>query len=417
MSDTIHTKKRSAQYRGPIDSADQNSRIEENYRDLLHLYNKIKIVDSKLAESFERVIKDQMFLGNFVKDLSDRIAALEAAEKRISIHSFSQLDYVSLTGTSFAIGSSELLSFDPYYNAITLPKISGSSVSKLKFFNSSVGQLVPDFFKTKIDNSFVGADSVGSVISTTPVYNAILDDPNKVWKRSIISEESSVSGAQMMFYVKIPSEFTGSTKVNCIKINPYPMYSVDISSIQYTTNPAPVLAESDSWIPLNSTGLYNNVQDAIGKVAPGGWSTLGSDTIYNSGPLIFYFAEKNITAIRIKMNQKNYFKELNKYIYTYGLSDLDIRCDKFLPSGKTILKFTAPQGQMINEITDVEPSIYNVPLSQMSNAFSYRVIYNDSGVYSLSNPGASSSVWVEVTLNMLDDKTSPVLSDLVISYN
>jgi hypothetical protein len=140
--------------------------------------------------------------------------------------------------------------------------------------------------------------------------------------------------------------------------------------------------------------------------------------VHSSGPLSFYFAEKEITAIRVKMVQRNYFKELDKYIYTYGLSDLDIRYDKFLPSGKTIVKFTAPEGELIEEITDVEPFIYNVPLSQMSNAFSYRVIYDDgSGNYSLSNPGSSSQVWIEITLNMLDDKTPPVLSDLLISYN
>lgn len=416
MADTIHTQKRTAQYRGPVSSSDYNSRIEENYRDLLYLYNKIKVIDSKLAQSFERVIKDQAFLSNTLKDLMDRVSALEAENNKISVHSFSQLDYISLVGTSFAVAATELLSLDPYYNAITLPKVTGSSSSKLKFFNSSVGQIVPDFFKTVVENSFVGVDSSGSVVSTTPTYNAILDDPNKVWKRSIISQEPSVSGAQMMFYAKIPSEFTGSTKVNSIKLNPYPLYSVDISSIEYTLTKNPSLNSSDTWIPLNNMGLYNNTQDAIGKVAPGGWITSGADTIYNSGPLAFYFADKEITAIRVKMNQRNYFKELDQYIYTYGLADFDVRYDKYLPSGKTIFKFSAPQGELINEVTAVDPLIYNVPLSQMSQAFSYRVIYDDAGIYSLNNPGASSHVWIEVTLNMLEDKTPPVLSDLVISY-
>jgi hypothetical protein len=417
MTEPINTQKRSVQYRGPVSSSDYNSRIEENYRDLLHLYNKTDIIDSKLSQSFERVIKDQLFLGNIIKDLSDRIKALESQGNKISIHSFSQLDYVNLIGTSFSVSSNDLLYLDPYYNTITLPRISGSSTSKLKFFNSSIGQIVPDFFKTNIENNFAGVDSAQSVINTTPTYNSILDDPNKVWKRNIISSEALPAGAQMMFYVKIPVEFTGSTKANCIKFNPYPMYSVDIASVEYTTTENPTLTQSDLWIPLNSNGLYNNVSDAIGAVAPGGWSIVGSDSIYNSGPLAFYFAEKNITAIRIKMNQKNYFKELDKYIYSYGLSDLDIRYDKFLPTGKTIIKFSAPQGQIIEEITDVEPMIYNVPLSRVSEAFSYRVIYEDAGTYTLNNPGASNDVWIEVTLNMTEDKTPPVLSDLVISYN
>lgn len=418
MSDAINTQKRSIQYRGPVDSADYNLRIEENYKDLVYLYNKLSIIDSKLAQSFERVIKDQAFIGSIINDLLDRVAALEAENKKISIYSFSQLDYINFVGTSFAISSTDLLSLDPYYNVITLPKVTGSSTSKLKFFNSSVGQIVPDFFKTYIQNNYTGVDVSGNIVNTNPTYNSILDDPNKVWKRNVISNEASVAGAQMMFYVKVPTEFTGSMKTNCIKLNPYPMYSVDISAIEYTTVQNPTLTESDGWTPLNSSSLYNGVVQAIGKVAPGGWVTLGADTIYNSGPLSFYFAEKEITAIRIKMVQRNYFKELDKYVYTYGLSDLDIRYDKFLPSGKTIVKFTPPEGQLIEEITDVEPFIYNVPLSQMSSAFSYRVIYDDgSGNYTLTNPGASSHAWIEITLNMLEDKTPPVLSDLLISYN
>jgi hypothetical protein len=114
------------------------------------------------------------------------------------------------------------------------------------------------------------------------------------------------------------------------------------------------------------------------------------------------------------MNQRNYFKENGSYIYTYGLSNLDIRYDKFLPSGKTMIRFDAPTGKLIDAVVNVAPVIYNVPNSLLSTAFSYRVIYKDGENYTLDNPGASASVWVEVTLNMLEDYTPPVLSDLKI---
>jgi hypothetical protein len=117
------------------------------------------------------------------------------------------------------------------------------------------------------------------------------------------------------------------------------------------------------------------------------------------------------------MRQKNYLIENNKYIYTYGLSDLDIRYDKFLPTGRMIFKFDAPEGQTISSITSVTPKIYNVSPSLLSQAFSHRVIYNDGSIYTLDNPGSSNSVWIEVTLNQLPDGTAPVLSDLVVNYN
>lgn len=418
MTEIINTKKRDYQYNGPVNSSDYNSRIEENYKDLVYLYNRANIIDTKLSQAFERVIKDQKFLSTAIKDLEDRIQALESATNTISIHSFSQLDYASFVGTSFAIAGTELLTFDPIYNVITLPKILSSSYSKLKFGSPTTGQIVPDFFKARIDNSLAGVDSSGAVVDSTPIYNAILDFPDKVWKRNVIVESLSATGAQMMVYIAAPAEATGSLKANMIKLNPYPAFGVDIISIEYTQASNPTLSDSDGWKPLNYKGLYNNTSDAIGKVPPGGWQTIGSDTITNAGPTAFVFPDTDLTAVRIKMRQRTAFGELSKYIYTYGLSDFDIRYDKYMPTGKMIIKFTPPNGDMISDIINVTPKIYNVPLSLISSAFSYRVIYSDGdgGVFTLSNPGLSSEVWIEVTLNMLDDKTAPVLSDLIIQY-
>jgi hypothetical protein len=417
MSEIIKSQKRNIQYNGVVDSSDYNRRIEENYDDLVNLYNKVNIIDSKLAQAFERVIKDQAFLVNSIYDLEDRVSALEQGYNVMSIHSYSQVDYGSFLGTQFSISSTEVLSFDPYYNVVTLPVISTSSTSKVKFFSNSAGQIIPDYFKTAVQNSYSGVDSSGSVVDTTPTYYCILDDPNKVWKRNIISQSANSAGAQMMFYVKIPVEYTGTTKTNCIKLNPYPMKATDIYSIEYTTKASPNLTDSDGWTALNYNNLYDGLPNAIGKVPPGGWYELGSDTIRNSGPLCFYFGDLDITAIRIKMNQKNYLKENGSYIYTYGLSNLDIRHDKFLTSGKMIFKFDAPTGKLIDTVASVSPVIYNVPNSLLSTAFSYRVIYKDGDIYTLDNPGASSSVWIEVTLNMLEDYTPPVLSDLKIQYS
>lgn len=416
MADIIRTQKRDYKYNGPVSSSDYNARVQENYDDLVYLYNKASGLDFKLKKAFERVLKDHISLSNALKDIEDRLEALEATENRLSIYSFSQMDYTSFVGTSFAISGTELLSFDPHYNIITLPKVSNGSYSKLKFNNSIGGQLVPEFFKSLIDNIYNGVDSSGAVIESSPVYNAVLDDPEKVWSRTIVANSANVSGAQMMLYVRVPSEVAGSVKTNMIKLNPYPAFGSDIYSIEYTSKQNPSLSESDGWQALNSSALYEDESDAIGKVAPGGWSTLGSDTIYNSGPVAFVFPDKDITAIRIKFHQRNYFVEQNKYIYTYGLSDLDVRYDKYLPTGRTMFKFTPSNGDLINEITNVSPKIFNVPRSLMSQAFSYRVIYESGGLFSLQNPGSSSSVWIEVTLNKLQDGTPPVLSDLIIDY-
>jgi hypothetical protein len=416
MANIINTNKRDYKYNGPVNSSDYNLRVEENYNDLVYLYNKAKLIDLKLASSFERIIKDNVFLSNAITDLENRVSDLESQENKMSINSFSQLDYSSFVDTSFAISGSDLLYFDPIYNYITLPKVRSSSYSHIKVGSPGSGQIVPDYFKAKIDVTFPGVDSSAAVVETTPIYNSFLDSSEKLWYRNIIADTPSAAGAQMMLYVKVPTQISGATKSNCIKFNPYPFFGTDIVLVEYTTKENPTLSQSDGWTPLNVNGLYDGVQDAIGVVPPGGWEVSGSDAIRNSGPLIFYFADKDITALRVKFIQRNYIYESPKYIYTYGLSDMDIRFDKFISSGRMIIKYTPKNGDLINSVTNVTPKIYNIPLSQVDDAFSYRVLYSNGSAFSTSNPGSSTSVWIEITLNMLNDNTPPVLTDLVVDY-
>jgi hypothetical protein len=416
MSEYINTQKRTKQYNGPLNSDDHNARIEENYQDLVYLYNKSNVVDQKLSEAFERVLKDHVFISRYLKDIEDRVKALEGEEGQLSIHSFSQFDSSAIPTGELSISLEESLSYDPIYNVLTLPKIDGSSHSKIKFFTSNNGQIIPDFFETKISNSLPGVDVPGAVVDSTNVYNAILDRSDKFWKRSVITSTTSGFGAQTYVYVKIPAEYTGSKKVNYIKMNPFPAFGVDVLSIEYTTTSDPSLAESDVWYPLNRDRLYDGNPAAIGKVPPGGWTINGSDSILSSSPMAFYFADLEITAIRFVIRQRNYFKENGKFIYTYGLSDLDIRYDKFLPTGRAIFKFDAPEGELISSVTSVSPKIYNISPAVLSEAFSYRVIYRDGSIYTTENPGASNSVWIEITLNQMADGTAPVISDLIVEY-
>lgn len=421
MSEIIHTQKRNYKYNGPVNSSDYNQRIEENYKDLVYLYNKAKKIDLKLGEAFERVVKDNLSLSYAVNDLSDRIAALESNANQVSMSSFSQIDYTNFIGTSFAISGTDLLTFNSNYNYITLPKLSNGSHSKLKFSGSGVGQVVPPSFKSRVEPGTVGVDVSGATVDSTPVYNSILDDINKVWSRTIVSDQASQAGAQMYFYFNVPQDASGSKKVNYLRLSPYPSFGSDIVSIEYTVETNPTLSSSDNWVALNSSGIYDGDSSAIGRVPPGGWSSQGSDTIRNCGPVAFNFAEIEPTAFRIKFRQRNYYVESGKYIYSYGLSDLDVGYNKYLNTGKIIIKYTPSNGDLISAITNVTPKIYNVPENFLSDAFSYKVIYSN-GANSYTDdesqaPGAAASVWVEVTLNKVDDTTPPILTDLIINYD
>lgn len=422
MSDNLSTQKRTNQYGGNYSSSEYNSRVEENYQDLVYLYNKYNIVDKKIHDSFSRVVKDHIFLSQAVEDLKKRLSALEANEKMLSIYHSSQIDNARFSSVqSLVIPAAEQLSFNSIYNYITLPYVSASSFSTLKSFSSEGAQVIPDYIKFKV-SSASGLDSAGALIDTTPPYYCLYDTHDKVWTRSIISDTEDPNGASMYFYIQIPQNVPNQ-KVNNIRFTPFPVNSVDILSIEYTKAKSPSLAPGDGYRPLNEFSLYNDDSNAVGYVPPGGWSrSVNSDTINSSGPLYFNINigqtdNRPITAIRILMRQKNYFKENGKYIYTYGLSDLDIRFDKYMPQGRAFIKYEAPVDSLIFTVDSVTPKIYNVPLSLIDLAFSYRVLYPTSGGgYSETPQGGSSAVWVEVSLSELEDGTVPILSDLIIKY-
>lgn len=419
MSDFLYTKKKPVQYHGPVSSSDFNERIEQNYADLVYLYNKCAVLDKKLAEAVQRVIKENVFLFSALTDLKDRIRSLESINtNQMSIYSRSQIDLSPFVNTGYAIASSSALEYNDFYNEITLPSVSGSSHSKIKFVNPIQGQVLPDFLETRIDPNIAGGDGSSSVIDTTPVQYAFLNSLDKVWRRSVLLQEPNPLGVSMYLYVKIPTSTIGNPISNMISLSPYPSNGVDIVRVEYTSKQNPRLDDSDDYLSLNP-GYYNGQYDALGKVAPGGWSTYGSDAIVNSGPVRFFFPEKTVTAVRVLLRQKNYLKENDTFIYTYGLSDFDIRYEKKLPTGKTFIRFDAPLGKVINQITNVYPKIYNVSQSLISSVFDYRIFYPSGSEYSLNNTGTSNHVFVEVTLNMLDDKNPPVLSDLIIEadYN
>lgn len=417
MSEFIYTQKKPIQYHGPISSTDFNERIEQNYADLVYLYNKYGVLDKKIGEIIERIVKENMFLTSALMDLRDRIRNIESANtNQLSIHKKTQIDLSPFVSTSYAVSAANALEFNDYYNHITLPPVTGSSHSKVKFVNSVKGQIIPDFLKTKIDGNLAGGDGNSALIDTTPVQYAFLNQPDKVWRRNVILNEAHPLGVSMYLYVQVPAGSIGSSLTNCVSLSPYPASGVDVVKIEYTTAPSPSMTDKDGYFPFNNA-LYDGEYDAIGKVPPGGWSTVGSDTIVNSGPLKFYCAEKSITAVRILLRQRNYIKENNAYVYTYGLSDIDIRYDKFISSGKTFIRFDAPTGKTINEVLNVSPKIYNVSQSLLSDTFSHRVFYPSGGTYTLTNPGASNHIFVEASLNMLDDNNPPVLSDLIVEVD
>ncbi len=83
MSEFIYTEKKPVQYHGPLSSTDFNERSEQNYADLVYLYNKYGVLDKKITEIIERVIKENIYLSSALSDLKNRIRVIESINSEL----------------------------------------------------------------------------------------------------------------------------------------------------------------------------------------------------------------------------------------------------------------------------------------------------------------------------------------------
>lgn len=424
MSDALYSKREYAQFNGPATSDNYNQRVERAYRDLVMLLNKAGLADEDAKMRFTNLVKDHLSLMQSLEDLNQRINALEDSTTLGSspysyVGFFDSLidDTNSFAGTNFAITQSNKCSIDTRHGVMTLPKISSSSISKFGYTDNYGNFILPASFEALASGVSSSADSSSALIATSDVYNAVRDEPGKVWERNVVvNTPNYANGASVRFYAKVPEDISITKNANAIVIHPYPMMGCELTGVYTSSQQMINLNENDSYVPINNQDFYQSDQSAVGWVPPGAWA---GDSISRCGPKIFHFDPKEVNGVKITLKQKDYFSENSKYIYTYGLSFLDLRYEKFLSTGKIILKFTAPPGKTINSVKNVIPNIYNVSEAELPYVFSYRIIWNTgvSGVYTLDPVPQSQSVWIEVTLNETLKYGTPSLSGLKVEYS
>lgn len=419
-TNTPYTQKQFAQFRGPQNSDEYNENQEDNFKDLSYLYNKLAQVDSDQDKGTAAFLKELLSAWHMVNLLDARLSSLETNNARNTVNfvGTTMVDNDRFNATVYNINAVDRLNYDSFYNISTLPKVTASSVSKIRFINNDGTFNVPASLQTYVAPISPSVEANNPVIETSQPYNAIVASPGKVWERNVIaSTTDDVNGAQMYFYVSIPNELSTVADTNCIIFHPYPSFAYDVLEIAYTIDVNVDLTTASNWTVFNSDQIYYQNSAAVGDIIPGGWS---GDALINSGPKVFYFTPRPITAIRFKMRQVSNYVDNIKPTYTYGLSKLDIRYDKFLDTGKMIVKCNAPSGKTISSITSVTPYIYNIPEYQLNDVFSYRAIWEtsfNSGTYTLTPVASSQRVWLEITLNKNVAGTTPMMSGLVLKFS
>lgn len=414
--DNLETPRRAGQYRGPTTSDDFNARIEQNYVDLVGLHQGIGQTRDDMLKVFRNKSKNIFSIASVLENVTNRIEALEAGETDILFYSTDKIENNRFKDTEFEIPTVSKCTPNTEYGYVTLPFLAEASTSKVKFSSETGSTLVPSALEAFAFGADSTADNSTAFVDSTPITDSMLGLHYRFWERNVVVPTTNENGAAMVLYVKLPPGLAVIADSNCIVLDPYPIFSVDILSISYSTVASPTLSDSDNYLPINVNAFSEGEQDAIGFVAPGGWT---GDTIRDSGPLKLYFTPKPITALKIEFKQRNAYVENSKTVYTYGMSNFDVRYDKFLDSGKFIIRYDALEDTTISELT-VTPEIFNVSQAEIPKIFSYRVIWEtslNSGVYTTSSVPFSKKVWIEVTLNKPASGTPPMLSGLNVSYS
>lgn len=417
MSDNLYSKQEYAQFRGPSTSDKYNERVENLYKDLATLVNRIGLAEEDTRLLLQRLLKEHFAVVKTLEDAVARVEALEAGDTVLTFGSPQAIDIDRFSTTDYAVTNDARCYWDAQHNIFVLPKNETSSFSKLKMVNSDGTSIIPSSFEALASGNNSTADSLSAVLDTSDVYNAVLQETGMIWERNVLVTSPDPDGAEVVLYVRFPTDLVVNENTNCLIIHPYPVTGCDLVDVQYTTGFDVALNSTDSYYPLNNQAMYSGNDRAVGWVPPGGWS---GDEAVNAGPKIYYFDPLRMTGLRIVLRQRNYYTEDNKYIYSYGLSKLDARYEKFADTGKTIIRFDAPDGQTISEIENVTPDIWNVLEAELPDVFDYNVIWEttyNSGVYTDTPVADSQRVWIEVTLNKAPNGATPMLSGLNVEYS
>lgn len=414
--DVPYTKQRHAQFRGPSTSDDYNARIEENFRDLVVLYNRGRVTEMDLAEFYRRMAKDQLELTRVLDELESRVATLEDGATRLTFHSADHIDNDLFNGSAYEIQPIGRAYHDVQHGMLTLPLVETSSLSRLYLTNSQSEDVLPPSLETRVVPDPASVDSGTAIIDTSEPELAVIRRPGRIWERNVAALATAPAGAKLALYLKVPTDLYTTDKSNTLVLHPYPAFAVDITDISYTTSVDVMSDDSDGYLPLNGNVDHTDEAMSVGWVAP----RTGGAVVAGAGPRVFRFDPKAVTGFRIRMETTRYLQETGRFVYTYGLSRLDLRYDKFLATGKVMIRVEPSAGGTISAITDVQPQIWNMDQSIWGAVFSYRVIYPTvtPGQYTLSSSGGNfPQAWVEVTLTESPGRGTPALSGIVVEYD
>lgn len=395
------SKKMEAKFRGVTSSEDFNQWIEDNYYDLVQLFNISSENNEKLSQSLSLFLNEVHFLNAKIHELESSMELI------LSMISDLYVDPSNIRKVLSKVFTSKDNVLDPInglksevdteFGTLRMP-LQQTPVSKVYILNSVGEKFLPNTLKIDLYESSSPID----ILQARLPQNKLIQDKNilrafdgnslSYWIRSVPTD-TSVDRIYAVIEVELPQNIINHLRINNINVVPAPIFSINIEDIRYL--------DGDVW---NSIPEFPS-----------------ASFLKNVGALTFLFNERETTKLRISISSDNWRLVNGERIFSYGFKNIDIFFSRFVEgTSSAIVEFEIPNSEInsFNTIEEVRPILLEGGLRN-TDAVETKVYLDKHGVeeYTLGTtlPALTKKIYVEIILNS-SSNTSPALSQLDIVY-
>jgi len=310
--------------------------------DLNDLVSTTNSLHSMLTDQLQRLKSETRFLKKRVFDLEkdvdykkERAAkAGDRADDWVDFHDTARLTHPANHPDNLKV------MIDSDFGQVTLP----IRVAENKFFFQSLrdGSVISpaDLVVTstsvfdKYDaDGLIDREPGGDLYESDPI-NAFDGSNVNIWERIVeYPLDSDVSEVEVEITAVVPSQSVAQS--NTMYVRPFPYGEVDLTSVSVS----PDLSESFSELPTFSE--VNNSRDSR-----------------------WFFESQDVSQVKIRLRQRNWYEENGKKVFRYGLEEVGLQLIEwersYIDDGDVnqnstfIVEFNAPDGYGFNTLTSID---------------------------------------------------------------
>lgn len=395
---------------GPASSEDFNDMIAALLKDLMNLGTQANTNETSIKNVsrllFQEFMNSRNIAARFVEDIKYRnlLKALrgEDIDTLVSFRTFRGPEYyVSYEG----ISAERRARVEPIYGQVLLPY--NNIVNRMYAIDPETGDPI---LASGISAEVTGEGETGGTITEGDPLKAFNGENRDYWIRKVAFPlEHDVSDVAATIQVDLPDVFAG--QANVLNIHPYPLGQLDIEEIKYSVD------ASDPSITLT-----------------------GFTSIRSAGFTRWVFPAVSITKLSIKLRQRQFIEEDGQKTFYLGAQEISLQLVEF---DQTAGEVQRTNNNSVVVAIEAPTGYYFGLLKRLFTNPGYATVLSETGIrlYIFTDESLTTQVWssyddprledtpvdissgsftkiyILVNLQFLSTGVSPVLDDIVLSYD